>query len=180
MKYDDFSKGHVTFSTQFQKEKTSLEEAKIQYRSGGLRHPLLKRGAAAFGRRPLCRFFCSQNSSNCCWRSWIFSFQSFRACQGSQNWAHWGLSKKEYKIPFVRRIICVVSENVNIRFRLYLALRGAKIEKTGPAKPSMSLFENGLLSNSDTGFRIYVKNWLYWYQGHLLRSFLRRAVTHQS
>ena len=30
-----------------------------------------------------------------------FSFQSFRACQGSQNWAHWGLSKKEYKIQLI-------------------------------------------------------------------------------
>ena len=59
-----------------------------------------KGGRRPSAAAPLCRFFCSQNSSNCCWRSWIFSFQSFRACQGSQNWAHWGLSKKEYKIQF--------------------------------------------------------------------------------
>ena len=57
---------------------------------------------------------------------------------------------------------------------------GGILKKRQPAKPRMSLFENGLLSNFDTGFRIYVKNWLYWYQGHLRRSFLRRAVTHQS
>ena len=119
---------------QHQSEKNWVAQKLTKGGGGGLK------AAAA----PLCRFFCSQNSSNCCWRSWIFSFQSLpglaRACQGSQNWAHWGLSKKEYKIPFVRRIICVVSENVNIRFRLYLALRAVKIEKTGPAKPSMSLF----------------------------------------
>ena len=56
---------------------------------------------------------------------------------------------------------------------------GGTFEKRQPVKPSMSLFYC-LLSHSDTGFRTYVKNWLYWYQGHLLRSFLRRAVAHQS
>ena len=33
MKYEDFSKGYITFLTQFQKEKTSPEEAQFQYRS---------------------------------------------------------------------------------------------------------------------------------------------------
>ena len=61
-----------------------------------------------------------------------------------------------------------------------VALRGEFLEKRQPAKPSMSLFFNCLLSHSDTGFRIYVKNWLDWYQGHLLKRFLRRAVAHQS
>ena len=62
------------------------------------------KGAAA----PLCRFLRDPKLFRLVLKSWIFSFQSFRACQGSQNWAHWGLSKKEYKIPFVRRIICCV------------------------------------------------------------------------
>ena len=57
---------------------------------------------------------------------------------------------------------------------------GEYFENRQPAKPRMSLFEDRLLSHSDTGFRIYVKNWLYWYQGHVLKSFLRRAVTHRS
>ena len=34
---------------------------------------------------PLCRFFSSQNSSNCCLRSRILSFQSFLVCRGSQK-----------------------------------------------------------------------------------------------
>ena len=38
---------------------------------------------------PLCMFFCSQNSSNCCLRSRIFSFQSILACRGSQK-LHFG------------------------------------------------------------------------------------------
>ena len=56
---------------------------------------------------------------------------------------------------------------------------GEFLKKTQPAKPRMSLFEDRLLSQSDTGFRIYVKNWLDWYLGHVLRSFLRRAVALQ-
>ena len=32
-----------------------------------------------------CRFCCSQNSSNCCLRSRIFSFQSILACRCSQK-----------------------------------------------------------------------------------------------
>ena len=60
----------------------------------------LQRGAAAEGRRPLCRFLRDPKLFRLVLKSWIFSFQSFRACQGSQNWAHWGLSKKEYKIIF--------------------------------------------------------------------------------
>ena len=38
---------------------------------------------------PLCMFFGSQNSSNCCLRSRIFSFQSILACRGSQK-LHFG------------------------------------------------------------------------------------------
>ena len=64
----------------------------------------LQRGATAEGRRPLCRFLRDPKLFRLVLKSSIFSFQSFRACQGSQNWAHWRLSKKEYKIPFVRRI----------------------------------------------------------------------------
>ena len=56
---------------------------------------------------------------------------------------------------------------------------GEIFEKRQPAKPRMSLFEDRLLSHSDTGFRIYVKNWLDWYQGHVLKRFLRRAVARQ-
>ena len=56
---------------------------------------------------------------------------------------------------------------------------GGIFGKRQPAKPSMSLFLNCLLSHSDTGFRIYVKNWLDWYQGHVLKRFLRRAVALQ-
>ena len=65
-------------------------------------------------------------------------------------------------------------------FMVSVALRGAIFEKRQPAKPRMSLFEDRLLSHSDTGFRIYVKNSLYWYQGHVLKRFLRQAVAHQS
>ena len=43
----------------------------------------------------------------------------------------------------------------------------------------MLLFGDRLLSHSDTGFRIYVKNWLDWYRGHVLKRFLRRAVALQ-
>ena len=65
----------------------------------------------------------------------------------------------------------------NISFMVSVALRGEFLKKRQPAKPRMSLFEDRLLSHSDTGFRIYVKNWLDWYQGHVLKRFLRRAVT---
>ena len=47
-----------------------------------------------------------------------------------------------------------------------------KKKKRQPAKPRMSLFEDRLLSHSDTGFRIYVKNGLDWYQGPALKRFL--------
>ena len=53
-------------------------------------------------------------------------------------------------------------------------------KKQQPAKQRMSLSEDRLLSHSDTGFRIYVKSWLDWYQGHVLKRFLRRAVARQS
>ena len=68
-------------------------------------------------------------------------------------------------------------------FWYLVLLEGCSKEKhkfQGVASPPGGIFENGLLSNSDTGFRIYVKNLLDWYQGHLLRSFLRRAVARQS
>ena len=61
-----------------------------------------------------------------------------------------------------------------------VALRGDFLKKEQPAKPRMSLFEKGLLSHFDTGFRIYVKDLLYWYQGHVLKRFLCRAVARQS
>ena len=64
-------------------------------------------------------------------------------------------------------------------FMVSVALRGEFLKKRQPAKPRMSLFEDRLLSHSDTGFRIYVKNWLDWYQGHVLKRFLRRAVARQ-
>ena len=69
----------------------------------------------------------------------------------------------------------------NISFMVSVALREFFfLQKRQLAKPRMSLFEDRLLSHSDTGFRIYVKNWLYWYQGHVLKRFLRRAVARQS
>ena len=68
----------------------------------------------------------------------------------------------------------------NISLMVSVGLRGIFLKKGQPAKPRISLFEDRLLSHSDTGFRIYVKNWLDWYQGHLRRSFLRRAVARQS
>ena len=45
----------------------------------------LQRGGGALKRLPLCRFLSSQNSSNCCLRSRICSFQSILACRGSQK-----------------------------------------------------------------------------------------------
>ena len=53
MKDEDFLKGYTTFLTQFQKEKTSPEEAKFQYRSGGLDTPSAKIDPWA----SQCRFF---------------------------------------------------------------------------------------------------------------------------
>ena len=44
-----------------------------------------KGGGALKRPAPLCSFFCSQNSSNCCLRSRIFPFQSILACRGSQK-----------------------------------------------------------------------------------------------
>ena len=66
------------------------------------------------------------------------------------------------------------------KFHGFASPPGGFFQKKQPENPRMPLFENGLLSHFDTGFRIYEKNLLNWYQGHLLRSFLRRAVTHQS
>ena len=53
MKYEDLSKEIITFSTQFQNEKTSSERAKLQYiGAAAFGRRSYKRGAAAFGRRP--------------------------------------------------------------------------------------------------------------------------------
>ena len=49
MKYEDFSKGYITFLTQFQKEKTSPEEAQFQYRS-------LKKGGRPEAAAPILDF----------------------------------------------------------------------------------------------------------------------------
>ena len=68
---------------------------------------------------------------------------------------------------------------INRSFMVSVALWWELLKKRQLAKPRMSLFEDRLLSHSDTGFRIYVKNWLDWYQGHVLKRFLRRAVARQ-
>ena len=49
-----------------------------------------------------------------------------------------------------------------------------------PANPSKSLFENCFKSYFDTEFRIYVKSLFYWYQGYLLRCFMRRVMAETS
>ena len=56
---------------------------------------------------------------------------------------------------------------------------GGIFEKKTTCKTKHVTFFYCLLSHSDTGFRIYVKNWLDWYQGHVLKRFLRRAVALQ-
>ena len=66
--------------------------------------------------------------------------------------------------------------HVGHQFRELVGPPGRGIQ---PANPRRSLFENCFISNFDTGFRIYVKNCAYRYQGYLLRSFLRRAVALQ-
>ena len=98
-------------------------------------------------------------------------------------WSYWNLVYW-YLALFVFGLIGLWSHwedfSKNISFMVYAALRGQFLKKRKPAKPMMSLFFNCLLSHSDTGFRIYVKSWLDWYQGHFLKRFLRRAVAHQS
>ena len=56
---------------------------------------------------PLCTFLRSQNSSNCCLRSRIFSFQSILACRGSQK-LHLGDLGLTQKCNFMFTHICLV------------------------------------------------------------------------
>ena len=95
----------------------------------GARQPTKGGGGGRRPPPPLGRFLRDPKLFRLVLKSWIFSFQSFRACQGSQNWAHWGLSKKEYKIPFVRRIICCVRKCKHKLQVLFVPPGGQKSKK---------------------------------------------------
>ena len=88
-------------------------------------------------------------------------------------WFYW------YLVLLVFRLMGWEDFQKKIKFHGVANPPGGFFEKRQPAKPRMSLFADRLLSHSDTRFRIYVKNWLDWYQGHVLKRFLRRAVARQ-